>query len=128
MTAPPHDTDFGTFSDDPPWIVDPDDLPWSEGIDEVRANVRRSVPELVRSRKLPPIGRLLVTARHLGGAILMWRLVGRRRARKSGDPSASRADLALRIRRACERLGPTYIKLAQIISAGEGVFPQELVD
>ncbi len=32
------------------------------------------------------------------------------------------------MRVAAEALGPTYIKLAQIISAGEGVFPAELVN
>ena len=32
-----------------------------------------------------------------------------------------------RLRKAFERLGPTYIKLGQILSAGEGVFPPELV-
>ena len=124
---PPADQTFGTFSDDPPWIVDLDDLPWTLGLDEVRASVTRSVPALVRSPRFPPLWRLLVTARHLGLAIVMWRLRGRRKARKTGDVSASRADLALRLRKACEALGPTYIKLAQIISAGEGLFPDELV-
>jgi ubiquinone biosynthesis protein len=37
------------------------------------------------------------------------------------------ADLSHRLREAAERLGPTYIKLGQIISAGEGIFPAELV-
>lgn len=124
----PADREFATFSDDPPWIVELDDLPWTAGLDEVRASVRRSVPSLVRTRRFPPLWRLLVTARHLGLAILMWRLLGRRAAKKSSDPSASRADLARRLRNACESLGPTYIKLAQIISAGEGLFPEELVD
>jgi ubiquinone biosynthesis protein len=32
------------------------------------------------------------------------------------------------LRRAAERLGPTYIKLGQIISSGEGLFPSELVE
>ena len=40
----------------------------------------------------------------------------------------SRSGISRRLRLAAERLGPTYIKLAQIISAGEGVFPRELVD
>jgi ubiquinone biosynthesis protein len=31
------------------------------------------------------------------------------------------------LRIAAEKLGPTYIKLGQIISAGEGIFPEELV-
>src|SRR5207237_123507 len=33
-----------------------------------------------------------------------------------------------RLRRAFERLGPAYIKLGQIVSSGQGVFPPELVD
>ena len=41
--------------------------------------------------------------------------------------SSSKAGLSRRFRVAAETLGPTFIKLAQIISAGEGVFPPELV-
>ena len=127
ISRDPGDLHLGTFSENAPWLVDPDDQPWSVGLDSVRAEVRRSVPTLVKSRRLPPIGRLLVTARHLGGAIVLWRLSRRRRTRRSDDPRASQADLARRLRIACERLGPTYIKLAQLISAGEGLFPDELV-
>jgi ubiquinone biosynthesis protein len=36
--------------------------------------------------------------------------------------------LSRRLRRSFEHLGPTYIKLGQIISSGEGIFPEELVD
>jgi ubiquinone biosynthesis protein len=36
--------------------------------------------------------------------------------------------LSRRLREAAEDLGPTYIKLGQIISSGEGLFPAELVD
>ena len=35
--------------------------------------------------------------------------------------------LSRRLRPAFETLGPTYIKLGQILSSGEGVFPEELV-
>ena len=35
--------------------------------------------------------------------------------------------MSLRLRKAIEKLGATYIKLAQIISSGEGLFPTELV-
>src|SRR5439155_4967356 len=45
--------------------------------------------------------------------------------RKHG--SVSRAGISRRLRKAFERLGPTYIKLGQIVSAGEGIFPEELV-
>jgi len=44
-----------------------------------------------------------------------------------GRREISRAGLSHRLRKAFERLGPTYIKLGQILSSGEGVFPPELV-
>lgn len=39
----------------------------------------------------------------------------------------SRAGLSARLRRSFEHLGSTYIKLGQIVSGGEGLFPEELV-
>jgi len=56
-------------------------------------------------------------------AVALWAL----RERRQGG-SHSRAGISRRLRRAAERLGPTYIKLGQIISSGEGIFPAELVD
>src|SRR3954449_8499329 len=53
--APP-DLALGAFSDEPPWIVDPDDLPWRIGLDRVRERTRRDVPRLLRRRRLPPGG------------------------------------------------------------------------
>ena len=44
----------------------------------------------------------------------MWGLTGRRKGGRE-----SRADLSRRLREAAEALGPTYIKLGQIISSGE---------
>jgi ubiquinone biosynthesis protein len=61
----------------------------------------------------------------LGRAVLPW-LVRKRRGRYA-TPEASRAAISVRLRKAAERLGPTYIKLGQIISSGEGIFPPELV-
>ncbi len=46
----------------------------------------------------------------------------------SAEGSAGIADLSRRLRLAAEALGPTYIKLGQIISSGEGLFPAELVE
>ncbi len=48
--------------------------------------------------------------------------VGARHDRKCRGP-----DLSRRLRLAFQTLGPTYIKLGQILSAGEGLFPPELV-
>ncbi|HEV2811575.1 MAG TPA: AarF/UbiB family protein [Acidimicrobiales bacterium] len=121
-TTPPADLVVGTFSDDPPWLVAPAELRWRIGLEGVRMRTRAEVPELVRRRTVPPLGRLASTARHLGVPVATWALTDRRRGRE-----VSRAGLSWRLRQAAERLGPTYIKLAQIISAGEGLFPEELV-
>lgn len=58
----------------------------------------------------------------IGWAIGCWFLIERRRG-----PTESRAGLSRRLRFAFQRLGPTYIKLGQILSSGEGIFPTELV-
>ena len=58
----------------------------------------------------------------IGTALLRWVVGARRRGGRE-----SHVDVSLRLREAAERLGPTYIKLAQIISSGEGLFPEELV-
>ncbi|MEN9804040.1 MAG: hypothetical protein RIS41_887 [Actinomycetota bacterium] len=68
----------------------------------------------------------MTVGRHIVGAIAPWYL--RKKRERYTDPAASRADLSLRLRRAVETLGPTYIKLGQIISSGEGLFPTELVE
>ena len=93
------------------------------GLAAARRAARGSVPVLTRERRLPPGRRVGTTIRHLGGAIALWRL---RDKRKGGDGSTE--GLSRRLRVAAEHLGPTYIKLAQIISAGEGLFPDPLVE
>jgi len=119
----PLDLVHGTFSSHPPWVVDPEAMPWLDGLDQVRRRVRRSVPRLLAPRRFPPGRRVGLTVWALGSAVAGWWMSGRRRG-----GSASKADLSRRIRVAMERLGPTYIKLAQILSAGEGLFPAELTD
>ncbi len=70
---------------------------------------------------------MLTVAGRLTTAVAPW-LVRKRLNRYGGDPAASRADISKRLRMAAEVLGPTYIKLGQIISSGEGLFPAELVE
>src|SRR4051794_9029267 len=125
-----NDLGLGAFSDDGPWEVDLDRLSWLPGLDHVRRAVRAEVPALVRPRRLPPGGRMAATARHLGVGLAIWAAGKRRGARTDKPPEGgneSVADLSRRLRRAAERLGPAYIKLGQIISSGEGVFPEPLV-
>lgn len=114
------DLAYGSFTENGPWTISPEAVRWRRGLDGLRAAVRASVPELTRYRRVPPGGRMLRTLRHLGVPMVIWALRERGRER-------SVAALSLRLRIAAERLGPTYIKLGQIISAGEGIFPEDLV-
>ncbi|HVF31451.1 MAG TPA: AarF/UbiB family protein [Acidimicrobiales bacterium] len=116
------DLSIGAFTDEGPWLVEPDALPWRKGLDRVRARTRADVPILTRRRRLPPGARVVKVGGRLGKALAGWYLVDRRK----GD-HASRAGLSRRLHVAFEGLGPTYIKLGQILSSGEGIFPEELV-
>jgi ubiquinone biosynthesis protein len=127
VASPPADLAFGAFSDTPPWLIEPDRLAWRHGLAELRAATAAEVPELLRRRRIPPGERVLRVGRLLGTSIGSWYLLERRRARAEGRPEISRAGLSRRLRRAFEQLGPTYIKLGQIVSSGQGIFPEELV-
>lgn len=122
-TTPPTDVTWGAFSDDAPWVLDLDALTWRSGLEARRAEVARAVPQQVRRRLLPPGRRIGRTTRHLGLALGRWYLGDRRRGR-----ARSHRTLARNLRGAAEALGPTYIKLGQIISSGQGIFPPELVE
>jgi ubiquinone biosynthesis protein len=58
----------------------------------------------------------------VGTALGLWYVTERRQ-----EQSPRRRALSKRLRTAFARLGPTYIKMGQIISSGEGLFPEELV-
>ncbi|HET9689936.1 MAG TPA: AarF/UbiB family protein [Acidimicrobiales bacterium] len=123
----PADLAWGSFSETPPWVLDLGRLDWRAGTDALRAGTAAQVPVLIRRRRLPPGGRVVRTGLQLGTALGAWYVLERRQAARRGEPSISRAGVSRRLRRAFERLGPTYIKLGQIISSGEGLFPPELV-
>ncbi len=121
------DLALAAFSDEGPWQVTLDDARWRDRVDTIRSTVERQIPGLIKPTKVPAGGRLFEVAGRLGKAIGLWYVVGRRKGRV-GDVNKSTADLSLRLREAAEVLGPTYIKLGQIISSGQGIFPTELVD
>ncbi len=120
MAAP--DTAFGAFTDVGPWEIKPDELVWKKGLAETRAALHASLPDLVRPGKIPPGARLGTTIRHLGGALALWYA----KERREGG-TVKMAGISRRLRVAAEHLGPTYIKLGQIVSSGDGIFPAELV-
>jgi ubiquinone biosynthesis protein len=108
------------FTDVGPWVVDRDELAWTAGLEFVRARTHADVPRLLRRRRIPPARRLARSVGGLGWAVGFWYV------RERGTPR-SQAGLARRLRRSFERLGSTYVKLGQIVSAFEGLFPDELV-
>jgi ubiquinone biosynthesis protein len=119
---PTADVEHHSFTENGPWNVVPDEITWRQGIQELRAHTRIEADVLARPPGAPPIFRLLRTGVDLGGALLGWQLFERRH-----HGAVSRSGISRRLRRSFERLGPTYIKLGQIVSAGEGIFPEELV-
>jgi len=123
MDVAPRSEDLarGAFTDVGPWVV-PARPPWLGAVPAERERIAAALPDLVRPARVPPLGRLVRVGRHLVPAVGRWAVGARRR----GGPE-SRRDLARRLRIAAEALGPTYIKLGQIIASGEGLFPAELV-
>jgi ubiquinone biosynthesis protein len=116
------DVAVGGFSDHGPWVVDPDAMTWREGVERERERARGQVPRWLETGHIPPLGRLIRVTSLVGTALAVWYVTERRRGRPT-----SRRGLSRRLRLAFARLGPTYIKLGQIISGGEGLFPEELV-
>jgi len=114
------DVERWSFSDHGPWVLDPDQIPWQWEIDRVRRGTRREIPQLLSHRHLPPLGRTARTLTTIGGALAGWLVFEWRR------PS-SRRGISHRLRKAFEHLGSSYVKLGQIVSGGEGLFPDELV-
>ena len=119
------DREWGAFSERGPWVLDKATIDWLPGIDDLRRRARAEVPVLTMRRRLPPGLRVLTVVGRLGRALLPW--AWRKRRDRYVDAAAGRADVSKRLRLAAEALGPSYIKLGQIISSGEGLFPPELV-
>ena len=121
----PADLEWGAFSETAPWVLDRNTITWLGDAGRVRHAARRRVPSLTTPTRLPPGGRGLAVTWRLAATVLPWMW---RRRRGRADGSAGIADLSRRLRLAAESLGPTFIKLGQIISSGEGLFPPELVE
>ncbi|MBA3802432.1 MAG: AarF/ABC1/UbiB kinase family protein, partial [Acidimicrobiia bacterium] len=119
--------DWGMFTTDGPWVLVRDRIAWLPDAARLRAEALDEMRSATQPSRLPPGARGAVVAGRLGSALAAWQWRKRLGRFDDDDAAASRADLSRRLRLAAEALGPTYIKLAQIISAGEGLFPPELV-
>lgn len=119
------DRAWAAFTEAGPWEVQRDDVRWLGLAATLRASAQAEVPQLTKPSRLPPGSRVLTVSSLLGRAVVPW-LIQKRRG-VFDTPEASRVVISQRLREAAEHLGPTYIKLGQIISSGEGLFPAELV-
>jgi ubiquinone biosynthesis protein len=119
------DLSWGAFTESGPWVVEPEQIGWFAQGARLRAAAQAEVPGLTRAVKLPPLLRMVTVVSRLVYALAPWYL--KKKLKRYPTPEAGRLDLSLRMRVAVEHLGSTYIKLGQIISSGEGLFPTELV-
>lgn len=122
----PIDRQWGSFTQVAPWVLDQQKISWQPQAEALRISAQREIPVLTKPTRVPPVARLVVVVWVLALALLPWFI--KKRRNKFSSAEDSRAFVSLRMRKAVERLGPTYIKLGQIISSGEGLFPAELVD
>src|SRR5437868_13098818 len=111
------DLSVGAFSENPPWLIDPEQLTWRAGLTAIRSVARRQVPELIAPRRWPG-SRALRVVTVIGYAGATWCLRdGPRRGVGAGDGttrSASRSGISGRMRLAEGRLGPPYFRLGRI--------------
>ena len=121
----PVDMAWGAFHETAPWTLHLEEITWQKVAAELRAQAQREIPVLTTPTRTPPVARLVTVVWVLGSALLPWFV--KKKFKRFATPEESRAYVSLRMRKAVERLGSTYIKLGQIISSGEGLFPAELV-
>ncbi|MSO37877.1 MAG: AarF/ABC1/UbiB kinase family protein [Acidimicrobiia bacterium] len=120
MDSAPSDLQFGAFSDTPPWLVDPSACTWRRGLDGVRIRTAAQAPVIAARPRVPSISRSIEVVGRIGLALIGWYIRDR-------GKDTSRAGLSRRLRISFENLGSTFIKLGQIVSGGDGLFPTELV-
>jgi ubiquinone biosynthesis protein len=122
----PADLAWGAFTAGGPWVLDRERIDWLAEVAELRAGAQRELPLLTKPARLPPGLRVATVMARLGWGVVHWLV--RRRSGRFATAEESRAVISRRLRVAAEHLGSTYIKLGQIISSGEGIFPVELVE
>ena len=120
------DRSWAAFTEEGPWSLHREAIRWLPLAADLRARAQAEVPALTKAGKVPPGRRVVRVVRTLSRAVVPW--MARKKRGSYPTAEASRAEISMRLRKAAEQLGPTYIKLGQIISSGEGLFPAELVN
>ena len=66
------DLELGSFSEDPPWVVDPDAMRWRRAVPGLRRQIADELPSLTQPGRVPPGARVVRTIRLLGVALAGW--------------------------------------------------------
>lgn len=124
MTTETHsDIEWGSFSPRAQWNVSQYDAHmWASDNTLRRHESLKDAHDLLRNRRLPSAGRFMIALTKIVTAVAQWYVFDKRRGREK-----SRAGIARKLRKRFVTLGSTYIKLGQIVSSGEGLFPEQLV-
>ena len=122
---PPQDLEWGAFTIEGPWNLNLEEATWMPAAQRAREQYAKELSRYTKAPRRPPLKRGVVVVWTLGRAIAAWKV--KKTFRRHKGPQ-SKTVLAQELRKAFESLGVTYIKLAQIISAGEGLFGKELTD
>ncbi|MFN8015907.1 MAG: AarF/UbiB family protein [Acidimicrobiia bacterium] len=118
------DYEWGSFLTTGSWTLDEGECREFTSENKIRRQkVHELSRELLKKRKFPPFRRLFTSLLKLSSAIVLWYIFDKPRGKEK-----SRKGISLRLRKRFIALGSTYIKLGQIISSGDSLFPQQLVD
>lgn len=122
----PQDLNLGRFSSTPPWEIPPSPMSWQQDIEQIRIANRDALLAIARSHRIPNLFRLVRIYKNLAVAVVPWLVTDLRKFRRGNEEQKNAAGekLARRLRRAFERLGPVFIKMAQFISATKGILPE----
>jgi ubiquinone biosynthesis protein len=115
------DTNEYAFTEEGPWEIREQELAWLGACEGLRQEVSSEMRRLLDTSLPPPPTRALEVAATLGARGAVPGLFGRLVLKRGS------AYVAQRFREAFRHLGPTFIKLGQILSAGRGIFPEEVV-
>lgn len=118
------DLEWGSFLDCGPWNMDDSQCRNYSVENELRRSAaKRYAHSLLESKRFPSIVRLTYSLIRIGTAIVYWYVFDKWRSKEK-----SRSGISRRLRKRFVSLGSTYIKLGQIISSGDGLFPPQLVN
>ena len=117
------DLAWGSFSPGQPWNLDFKECElFEENAKLIRSQAAIEAEKLLERKTFFPISRVFQAVSRIGSAVFVWWIFDKRKGREKSYNSISK-----KLRKQFVHLGSTYIKLGQIISSGDGLFPTELV-